>query len=326
MPDVPVYPNCNIGCVFCSNPVAGFRGTQDRYDYDQFLKKWRAYMRGEKGVFRKFGDTRDFVNLTGGEPTLHPDFIKILAVIRKSVPGQRIKLLSNARLFRHQGLARLTLDVAQRPFEVAVPMFGHDRRSHESISRAPGSFADTCAGLDNLFACRRPGQKIECRVILTRMQMRVFHRLLPFLLNRFPGFASLELLFVEMEGFAEKYLGRLAISMTECARRLDREYAALRRFKRLRLLHFPLCVVPRRLWPYVWNSLDPKKVTWAPGCGACRARRDCVGIGEGYARHMGLREFKPFAARPKVPRTGNWYHPFARARRRAAGSLKSRPL
>jgi pyruvate-formate lyase-activating enzyme len=309
MPDVPVYPNCNMGCIFCSNPVSGFRGTQGRYSYRNFLKKWRSFLAGKKGVFRKFGEARDFVSLTGGEPTLHPDFIKIPAVIRKSLPDGRIKLLSNARLFRHESFTRLVLQVAGAPFEVAVPMFGHDVKSHEAISRAPGSFADTCAGLDRLFACRGPGQSVECRVILTRAQMSRLHRLLPFLRRRFPELASLDLLFVEMEGFAEKYDAQVRLSMTECARQLEREYGALKKFRQFKLLHFPLCVVPRRLWPFVWNTLDPRKVTWAPDCARCKVRRDCVGIGTGYAQRIGMEEFKAILKAP-LTRSGNWYHPF----------------
>ena len=74
--------------------------------------------------------------------------------------------------------------------------------------------------------------------------------------------------------------------MTECSHLIDREFHVLKRFQQFRLFHFPLCVMPQRLWPHVWNTLDPIKVTWAPGCADCKLRQDWVDIGEGYGRKL----------------------------------------
>lgn len=312
MPDVPLWPNCNIGCVFCSNPTEGYRGTEEKYSYEEFLKKWELYKAGEK-VFLKFDAVRDYFNFTGGEPTLHPQFLRILGTVRKDFPRRRIKLLSNGRLFRYEDFARRTLAIGRTPFEVAVPMFGYDAKTHEGTARARGSFADTVAGLDNLFKHRRPGQRIECRVILTRPQMRCFGGLIRFLLERFPPFDTLDLLFVELEGFAGKYARQLFMPMRDCAQAVAAEARTLSRFKQWRMLHFALCAVPETLWPHVWNTLDPIKVAWAPGCSRCAVRRDCVGITKGYAETVGTAEFAPLARAPEVPRSGDRYHPFLEA-------------
>ena len=42
MPDFPIWPQCNIACVFCSNPVEGFRHTTDKYAYEE--------LKGELGL------------------------------------------------------------------------------------------------------------------------------------------------------------------------------------------------------------------------------------------------------------------------------------
>src|ERR1700726_4576112 len=85
MPDFPIWPQCNIGCVFCSNPVEGYRHTTDKYSFDVIRKKVFDYKRGLQ-TFVKFDEIGDYFNLTGGEPTLHPDFLKILALIRTEFP------------------------------------------------------------------------------------------------------------------------------------------------------------------------------------------------------------------------------------------------
>ena len=310
MPDFPIWPQCNIACVFCSNPVDGFRQTTDKYSFEELKKKLADYKQGLR-TFVKFDEERGYFNLTGGEPTAHPDFLKILAHIRTEFPQNLIRLLSNGRMFVREDFARWTCGIAQLPFEAAVPMFGYDARTHEGISRTPGSFAQTVAGLRHLFIHRKPGQLVEIRVILTRPQMRSLDGLLDFLLAEFPMIDRVVFLFEEIEGFAERYKDQLAITQSECAAQLDRNYRKLVAFKEVRLYHFSLCTVPLRLWPFVWNTLADFKVDYLEGCRTlCRYKASCVGVHRSYMRHMGAPDIAPIAAlRPATP-SGNPYHPF----------------
>lgn len=309
MPDIPVWPECDIRCVFCSNPLKGFRGTQRYYTLEKFKEKWEGYKAGRKTYF-KFDAGRDFCSLTGGEPTLHPHFLRILRLLRKDSPRKRIRLLTNARRFARSEFASVCMRVGAAPFEIAVPVFGYDAKSHESVSRARGSFAETIRGLENIFRFRRRGQRVEVRIILHRAQLKHLDGLLDFLSCRFPKLDGLELLFVEIEGNAEKHWKALKLSMTECARELELRLPKLERFKGFKLLHFPLCVVPRRLWPMVWNTLDPKKVSFPAPCRKCRVRPHCVGVHNSYLKHVGPAEFKPIKSLKGRRPTDNWYNPF----------------
>ena len=132
MPDFPIWPQCNIACVFCSNPVEDFRHTTDKYGFDELKKKLADYKSGLR-TFVKFDEERDYFNLTGGEPTNHPDFLKLLAHIRTEFPQNLIRLLSNGRMFAYEDFARRTCGIGQLPFEIAVPMFGPTAPTHESI-------------------------------------------------------------------------------------------------------------------------------------------------------------------------------------------------
>lgn len=81
-----------------------------------------------------------------------------------------------------------------------------------------------------------------------------------FLAQRFPSLDAVDILFVKLEGIAESHVAVLKMPMTEAARRLAEMQPALARLSQFRLLHFPLCVVPRAPWPQVWNTFDPMKV------------------------------------------------------------------
>ncbi|MFH1723456.1 MAG: radical SAM protein [Elusimicrobiota bacterium] len=309
MPDFSIWPQCNIGCVFCSNPAKGFRRTTDKYSYAEIARKVEKYKRGLK-TFVKFDSVRDYFNLTGGEPTLHPEFLRIVAHIRREFPKGLIRVLSNGRMFAYEDFARRTLGIGMSPFEVAVPVFGYDARTHESVSRAPKSFEQTARGLENLRRHRAEGQRIELRIILTKIQMRSLDGLLDYVLAELSWVDRVVLLFVELEGFAELYRGQVALTMSECAARLDRNYAKLRRLPQARLYHFPLCVLPPRLWPFVYNTLDSFKVTHLERCRkSCMYREACVGVHRSYEKHMGAPDIRPLTEPQPVELSGNRYHP-----------------
>lgn len=317
MPDFPIWPQCNIACVFCSNPVEGFRHTTDQYSFEEIRKKLADYKQGLR-TFVKFDDVRDYFNLTGGEPTAHPDFLKILALIRTEFPANLIRLLSNGRMFSYESFARRALGIAGLPFEVAVPIFGYDAKTHESISRTPQSFAQTTQGLRHLQKHRRPGQLVEIRVIMTKVQARTLDGLLDFLLAEFPWVDRVVFLFEEIEGFAERFKERLQFTQSECCAHLDRNYEKLRRFKDARLYHFALCSAPTRLWPFVWNTLDSWKVTWLEGCRTkCLYRESCVGVHRSYAKHMGAPDIRPITEPRAVSLSDNPYHPILAADEKA---------
>lgn len=311
MPDFPIWPQCNIGCVFCSNPVEGFRHTTEQYSFEQLKKKLADYKQGLR-TFVKFDEVRDYFNLTGGEPTLHPEFLKVLALIRTEFPRSLIRLLSNGRMFAYEDFARRTCAVAGLPFEIAVPLFGGDALSHEATSRAPKSFEQTTLGLEHLKKHRRPGQLVEIRVIMTRVQCKFLDGLLDYLLAEQPWVDRVVFLFEELEGFAEYYKDRLVMPMSEAAAHLERNLDKLRRFKDARLYHFALCTVPESLWPFVWNTLAPFKVTWLEGCRTkCLYRQQCVGVHRSYERYAAAKDISPITTKRPLVLGTDPYHPIA---------------
>jgi pyruvate-formate lyase-activating enzyme len=313
VPDFPIWPQCNIGCVFCSNPVEGFRETTDQYTYEKLAKKLTDYKRGLR-TFVKFDEVRDYFNLTGGEPTIHPEFLKILALIRTEFPDILVRLLSNGRMFAYEDFARRTCAIGGLPFEIAVPMFGPDAPRHEAISRTAGSFEQTTKGLHHLFKHRRPGQVVEIRIIMTKIQARWLGPLLDFLADEYPEIDRVVFLFEEVEGFAEKYRERLVFTQTDCAAAIDACFDKLARFKEVRLYHFSMCTVPTRLWPRVWRTLAGFKVDYLEGCRSkCVYKDQCIGVHRSYIKHAGAPDIRPIETPRPVVLSGDPYHPVASA-------------
>lgn len=148
-----IIHRCNLQCVHCY---------QDDYDammtYDQMigaLDKYEKYI----GLYGYEGQ----INLTGGEPLLHPDFMKLSGEIRNR--GIRLGILTNGTLIDEkmaQDLASLS------PVLVQVSLDGPEE-IHDSI-RGKGQYKRAIEGIDHLVS-----QGIKVNVSFTAMKHNIMH-------------------------------------------------------------------------------------------------------------------------------------------------------
>jgi len=309
MPDVALWTDCNQACAFCSNPGGDYRSRSEEHSLEALKARLGRHREGRQ-AFAKFDEVRDYFTLTGGEPTLHPEFFAAVEYIRREFPRRELRLLTNGRSLAGEPFAARLLQTAGTPFETAVLFCGPDAATHERIAgAAPGSFQQTVRGVDQYLRLRTDGQRLELRVILTALQMPSLEATLSFLSERFPEADRLVLIFAELEGRALWRLEELRMPMAECARRLDGMFALLEIFREARLYHFTPCVLAPRLWPFLWNTLDEKKVVHAFACRDCPTRSLCGGIHKSYARHVGVGDFAAIREPEGISRTGSRYHP-----------------
>lgn len=137
---------CNERCTFCYNPSERVSGLT----FEQ-LKKPLAEL-AEMGGF--------YLNLTGGEPLLHPEFFEIAKYARSL--GFALTIFTNATLIdddRADRLARLKAT----GFNVSI--HGATPETHEAVTCLPGSFEKTLNGVRRL---RERGQRVVLKMPLTR--------------------------------------------------------------------------------------------------------------------------------------------------------------
>ncbi len=84
-------------------------------------------------------------SFTGGEPTLRPDLPQLTRYARRL--GMRVNLITNGTLVTPQ-FARLLRDRGLNSAQVSIE--GPTPGVHDSLTRVPGSFEATCAGVRNL--------------------------------------------------------------------------------------------------------------------------------------------------------------------------------
>lgn len=315
MPDAPFWQKCNSHCVMCTNSDAYIDEPDAKYSLEKHREKIAALRAdpADRGVYYRNGEHGGYFLFTGGEPTLNPRFLALLGEYRAAFPDWPMTLLSNGRTFCDEAFARDTLRVGGRPFAAAIPIHGPDAATHDSVTRDPGSFDETVAGLRHLLRHRGPGCELEVRIILHKRPAQWLARTLDFLASGFPApsFDRVTLVYFESEGQAAKNFESIKLSLTECAAAVAACAPGFGRFREVRLYHFPLCVLPPALWPLAWRTLPRYEIRHVDACRRCAVNDLCAGPHDWYAPAYGESEFRPFAERRRMSLSANPFHPIS---------------
>lgn len=244
--------------------------------------------------------------LSGGEPTLHRDFLQIAGELARR--GLRIGLLTTAERFSdHVFLGQVLSVVPARQLRVMSALHSFSPGVHDEITRTPGSQQRTLAGLRRL--CEA-GVSITVKHLITAPTVHALPYFAQAFLETFPPEVRLLFCHIDYQGEAYRNRDRLAVPFSEsraCLETaLDRVLEAARKAgtwsaeARVRVRDTPLCATDSRYWPFfrsqaslklaVYN--DPKIAEEGNGprcevanssgpfffeCAECAARPHCPG-------------------------------------------------
>ncbi|MBN2547294.1 MAG: radical SAM protein [Spirochaetes bacterium] len=126
---------CNNHCLFCHD--INSRKNINFIPFDELIKKI------------KFAQNKGYTHLilSGGEASIHPDFIKIIKYAKKA-GFNNIQTVTNGRMFFYKNFADEAVNAGLS--EVTFSFHGHNPKIHDEITRVPGSFNQAMEGLLNL--------------------------------------------------------------------------------------------------------------------------------------------------------------------------------
>jgi MoaA/NifB/PqqE/SkfB family radical SAM enzyme len=155
-----VIINLTYECSNCCRFCAIGKRDKNTLSYDvvvDFLEKYRA-----TGV--------RMADFDGGEPTLHPDLLEIVAAA-KGLGYERLNVTTNGRrLASRDFTARLLLCGIT---DLLISIHGHNAQIHDFHTTKPGSFEETLAGLRN--AVRLKPDRIDFGVNTTLTKVNAPH-------------------------------------------------------------------------------------------------------------------------------------------------------
>jgi len=296
----------------CSNP-ADFE-TAERFNksvsFEELILRFQKIDPREKEIY-----------LTGGEPTLHPQFFELLTILRKRCPGAKFIIDTNARMLFYRDFLEECLNYGKIEFQVSL--CGHTAFLHDKITRTKGSFNQTVGGIKNLLSLRSKKNEVEIRVVIHKLTLPHLNDVYDFVFGDFfqpyskksiSGIERLIFIFMEMEGRAGDNIKEVGITHTQAKPYLEELFSKIKNAPfEIRLYHFPLCALSPKLWSFIWRTLPEREITFLPQCQTCSFQKHCLGIHKDYLKYIGDKEFQPIKEQIKIKETNNFYHPIAKA-------------
>ncbi|MCX5711917.1 MAG: radical SAM protein [Candidatus Omnitrophica bacterium] len=270
---------CNNSCLMCPLDRAFF--SNEEIGAAGILQQIDALPKGA-----------DSIGLSGGEPTLNMGLLDIIKHARKSFPDTEISLLTNGRLFSYKDYLNKFLLFSDKNIKFCIPIHGHADWLHDSITQIKDSFSQAILGISNLLASNFT---VELRVVINRINYPYLEDIAKFIASSpvLSKVAYVVFIAMEIEGQALKNKKSITARYSDLVPELEKAVDLLLRNNiKVRLYHFPLCVLEPKFWNCSWKSVDPQEVCLIKECAGCLQKRSCVGILRSYLKHFGGREFK----------------------------------
>jgi len=222
-------------------------------------------------------ESNQTVCLTGGEPTLlQDDFFDILEVINKKHPKSIVMLLTNGKSFANFEFTKRFVSVRPQDFLTCVSMHSDVDEVHDRIVGVNGSFYKTTMGLQNLARFR---EKIEIRVVVSRLNAHRLETIATFIYRNFPFIYHCTFMGMEITGLARDNYETVWIDPHEYRDELSRAIKVLSRADmNVSIYNVPLCLVEPKLWSFARQSISGWKNDYLSICEGCSVKSRCCGI------------------------------------------------
>lgn len=216
------------------------------------------------------------LTITGGEPTLIKwELIKLLEHCRERFGSTEFLMLSNGRSLCVKDYREAFLRAIPQKFRLAVPLYSDVAEKHDAITRSPDSFAQTIQALREL----QHHLELEIRIVVMRQNYKDLPSIARFIIQEFPKTQWISIMGMELLGNAAIRRDELWVDYLETAPYI--EQAAKELLKAgitTSVYNYPLCGLPRHLWPISMQSITDYKVRYKPECENCLVKNLCGGF------------------------------------------------
>ncbi len=310
---------CNNNCIFCMEEDRDGRKVTNSATSDESVR----WILARQAHYEE-------VCFTSGEPTTNqrlPHWVRMA----KQAGVRWISMMTNGRALSYEAYTRALLAAGLNRLYVSI--HGHTQKLHEGLTRTPGSFAQTVAGIDVAARYRRLGLALHTSTVVTRRNLPHLADIYAFL--RAHGVEQVVFNVMQANGRADTYFEQLFPRYTEIAAAAEAfldSVGAREREVPAYFVDIPLCTttrLPDHNRGYVEDyehfeppspghdiladpasrragehgelvqirraDLDDSARRKRPECRTCRHDRVCEGVWGNYLRRYGWDEFVPVA-------------------------------
>lgn len=291
--DIKVGFYCNNHCAFCvQGRKREFLPAKKKKEVEDSLRE--AYKKGKREVV-----------FTGGEPTLHPNFLELVTFAKKT-GFQEIQIQTNGRMFAYLDFCKKTIQAGATLFSPAL--HGADAKTHDFLTEIPGSFEQTTEGIRNL---KKSGQYVMTNSVITKKNYKQIPELAKLLVNL--GVDQFQFAFVHILGSAAENKDWLVPKKKEIISYIKKGLdIGIKAGKKVTTEAIPYCLMDR-YEEYIAEKIIPKTRIYDANfvveeygdyrrdcgkvrrdkCRSCRYDGICEGPWKEYVEIFGWEEFKP---------------------------------
>lgn len=260
-----VTNHCNSNCIMC--PCSEKQRRDSSFESIDHICT----------IIRMFPSDLMHLTITGGEPTLvGRAFFQIAKTLNECLSNASYTVLTNGRTFSNYGYLQELISLMPRNVLYAIPLHASCPDVHDMITQAKGSFRQTVAGIKNLISL---GQKLEIRVVVTKLNVADIPNLCRFIIDAFPYQFSVHFIATEMCGAAAINKDIVWLEYREAFDAIRPHILDLMEHGiDVRLYNFPLCKVDRSYWGLCARSITDYKISYLNDCKSCSVRDVCGGV------------------------------------------------
>ena len=234
---------CNQKCSFC--PCSKEEKTFKYMDFEE-LKESVYKLKDELNITE--------VVLSGGEPTLHPDFLDIIYFL--SDLNIKITLLTNAeKLCEEDFVENISKKAKNNTLTVITTIHSQKDKSYEYINKSKGSFKRSIQGLKNV---NKLGLHTIVKHCITKENYKDLKEFFQFVDKTFPESVDMQLCSIDYCGLNEKNKNDYKVEFPQIRPYLENmfdEYIKNNSNNRLiYCFNMPLCSSD----PFYWKFFTPK--------------------------------------------------------------------
>ncbi len=291
--DIKIGFGCNNHCKFC------VQGDKRDYCFHKDKKEIignmeRAFKRGKREVI-----------FTGGEPSLHPDFLDLISQARK-IGFQEVQIQTNGRMFAYFDFCSKAVQAGATQF--APALHGHKPAIHDFLTDAKGSFRQTVQGIKNL---KKLNQYLLTNTVITSTNFRHLPKIAQLLVDL--EVDQFQFAFIHLGGTAFKNKDWIMPKKSQAIKYIQRGLdIGIQANKRVMTEAIPYCLM-EGYQDYIAERIIPPSMVFdagfvveeyhdyrrnkgklkGPNCVKCKYYSVCEGPWKEYPEIYGWEEFKP---------------------------------
>jgi len=291
--DIKVGFYCNNQCAFCvQGRKRDYLPAKDKKEVENSLKE--AFKKGKREVV-----------FTGGEPSLHPNFLELVR-IAKNLGFKEIQIQTNGRTFAYMDFCIKTIKAGATQFSPAL--HGPNAEIHDFLTTSAGSFKQTVQGIKNF---KKLNQYVLTNTVITTKNYKYLPELAELLVSL--DVDQFQFAFIHIVGTAAKNQDWIVPRKSEIIPYIKKGLEiGIKANKKVTTEAIPYCLMPgyedciaeeiipkTRIYDAGFMVEDYGKYRKDKGkakrkeCEKCKFYKICEGPWKEYVEIFGWEEFKP---------------------------------